>query len=603
MSTAQTLKNGKKFELPDLSKFPRIAIDVETYDPTLKELGPGVRRTGYLIGIAVAVDSGESWYVPLRHQAGFNFDLDQAHAWAMNELTRPNQPKVAANIMYDLDFLYQWGIIVTAPFYDVQVAEPLLDEQRDSYSLQALSQFYLGEGKEETGIQAWAQEHLKKNQDPKGHLYLMPSELVQEYARKDAALVLKILDLQLPKLKDQNLMALFMLESKLTEVLLAMRRRGVRVDTKRLAEVEAYVLQQTIQNQTKLNELAGFEVNVNAATSLKLLCDQLGVQTITTEKGAVSFPQWWLAEQAVNHQVLELALEVRKLVKTDGTFLKGTIYDHLVQGRIHTSFNQLRSDFFGTVTGRLSSSNPNLQFLPARDPKVGQMVRGLFLPDEGDQWVMCDYSSVEPRISLHYAEDTTAEEIKQALRKNPSMDIYAPMMARLPQYTRAQIKNVFLGLSYGMGKAKLAKQLKLSLAEAREIIGSFNQMVPFLSDLSKRAMYVAESRGYVRTILNRRRRFPNTRFAYKAFNAIIQGGSADIMKLAMVKMFESGLFGEIGAPLLTIHDELDFSVPSSKLHLVHELKHQMEQAIELTVPLHVKPEIGTTWGEAKYHET
>lgn len=629
--------------LPSLKKYDRIALDIETRDPELKTKGPGVRRDGYIVGIAVGAPDGKRWYIPYGHAEGQQRPASKVLAWARKELCHPNQPKIGANILYDLDYLYHAGVKVTGPFYDVQNAEPLLDENRGRYNLDSLALEYLNEGKDET-LMKHACEARELKGAPQAHLWQLPPEFVGPYAEADVDRTLRVFDLQKSKLMRDGLWDLFMLETRLVPLLLAMRQRGVRVAVDRVREARHMFQRRLDLARRRLTEIAGREVDYWANESVAAVCDELGIEyPLTKKEKKPSFTQVWL--QRCTHEFAPVLLECRKLDKFIGTFLEGSILNQVIGDRVHCQFNQLRGDTFGTVTGRLSSSNPNLQFIPKRDDELGPLIRSFFVPEPGEIWGRADYAQIELRILAHYAMGQGADDIRQKYMEHPDAD-YHELCANIIGIDRGPAKIINFGVVYGMGQAKLAHSLGLSLSEAKIFLQQYYDTFPFLKNTLNVASKVASNRGYIRTILNRRRRFPywepcdwdlsklyraeenqtdprvvsawvakkqqearsdgakvprygvKRAFTYKALNAIIQGSAADLMKKAMVDVWESGVCDVLGPPLLTVHDELDWSIPDTKEgHAAFQESVQlMEQAIKFKVPVLADAELKKNWG-------
>jgi DNA polymerase I-like protein with 3'-5' exonuclease and polymerase domains len=345
-----------------------------------------------------------------------------------------------------------------------------------------------------------------------------------------------------------------------------------------------------------------------------------------TDAGAASFTKQYL--NAHPHEVCQQIVKLREFDKADSTFID-SILRHSHKGRIHTEFHQLRSDDGGTVTGRFSSSNPNLQQIPARDPDIKKLIRGLFIPEEGQMWGSFDYSSQEPRLLVHFAAsmpdnmrspvvDTIVEEYHKG-----DVDLHQ-MVADIAGITRKQAKVVNLGIMYGMGVGKLAAQLGVSNEEAKSIIEEHRDKVPFVKQLATAASSQGEKHGQIRTILGRKCRFhlwePTTygynkpmpledarkeyggslrrAFTYKALNKLIQGSAADQTKKAMADCFAEGL-----VPMLTVHDELCFSVENEEQSA--KIKEIMETGLPLKIPSKVDDDIPAlrglpnNWGEVE----
>ena len=315
-------------------------------------------------------------------------------------------------------------------------------------------------------------------------------------------------------------------------------------------------------------------------------------------------------------------MRLRETDKADSTFID-TIMRHEHNGRIHTEFHQLRSDDGGTVTGRFSSSNPNLQQIPARDPEIKKLIRGLFIPEEYTEWGSFDYSSQEPRLLVHFAASIKGpnrhDMIDDVVRAYNEGDVdLHQMVADFAGISRKEAKVVNLGIMYGMGKGKLAGQLGITEAQAGELLATHHEKVPFVKGLADLAMQQAAKHGVIRTLLGRRCNFhlweprtfgynkplpfeeamkeygqPLTRaFTYKALNKLIQGSAADQTKKAMADCYAEGLL-----PMLTVHDELCFSVDSTEQ--ANRIQEIMETGLSdvLKVPSKVDAELGNNWGE------
>lgn len=586
-------------ELPNLETAKRISIDTETYDPDLKEKGPGVRRGGYICGIAVGVETGERWYLPIRHKLGGNLAPERVIAWAKANLTRPNQPKVGANLLYDFDYLEQEGVKVQGQALDVQIAEPLIDENKMTYALEDLGMAYLKEGKIDDVLYGWAcQSYGGKatRNDQAKNIWRCPTSLVGPYAEGDVDLPLRIIDSQLKSLAEQDLSELFQLESDLMPMVLAMRRRGVRVN---VAKAEEFKETSSIRIKQMTKDLGG--ISVNSGQDIARLCRKEGIYHPVTDAGNPSFTKEWLQHHP--HPKMKMISEIRSLMKLRDTFVSGYILGCNINGRIHCSFNQLRSDDSGTVSGRFSSSDPNLQNIPIRTEE-GRLIRAMFDPEEDEDWECLDWSQIEYRLLTHYATGRGSEEARIQYRENPETDFHqmvCDMINKIAHIDRGSAKNINFGLVYGMGEDLLASILGVSLEIARSLINAYHQGVPFVKYTYNRVSNRAKTRGYIHTILKRRRRFPDGNFTHKALNALLQGGNADIMKKAMVEIWKSGVCNELGAPLLTVHDELDWSVPRTKAgaEAMREVRHIMENCVKIRVPIVAARKVGLNWGDLK----
>ena len=612
------------FRFTELEKSSIIAIDTETHDPRLKTHGPGgFRKDGKLVGISIATDSGYNEYFPIGHQGGGNLDNEKVIDF-LDKMLKLNKTYVFANAIYDMEWLYshdnRLAFTRSHRIYDVQGIEHLIDENRLKYSLDNLAKKYLRKSKYEVELERAVLAEFGKRAKVKESLWKLHANFVSEYAKEDALLTLQIFQKQQNIIEKEEIRDIVEFESRLINCLFEIRKRGVKINIDKANYLYDYLGRKQNEQQLRLNRLGGDEVNVWANASLKQAYDKNQINYSYTEKGTASFTANWLESQV--DDVSKSILAVRKLDKIRNTFIKNMILEKAVDGRIYCNFNP-----HGTVTGRFSSNYPNLQQVPARDPELGPMIRSLFIPEEESEWVVSDYSQQEPRVLVHYAslkKMETAIEARDQFNNKDDTDFHQ-MVADMASIPRKQAKTINLGLFYGMGNKKLASELGLDLDSAYELFNKYHSKVPFVKELSKQVSHVANSRGYIKTLLGRKRRFdlwePRDSWGEKAvslseayekypkqelkramthtgLNALIQGSSADITKAAMLKIWDSGLMDEIDIKL-TIHDELDFSVPHNKQKCLDEAIQIMKNAVKLEVPLKVDVEKGDSWGTAK----
>ena len=606
-------------EYPDLTKHKQIAVDLETRDPNIMTLGPGwARNDGYIVGIAVAAGD-YSGYFPIRHENGHNLDPKVTMKWLKIQMQTPHIDKIMHNATYDAGWLRAEGIEVQGRIIDTMVAAPVIDENRFSYSLNNVGRDYIDMRKDEKTLRDAAKDW---GLDPKAEMWKLPPKFVGKYAEQDAVMTLKLWDRLKIELDKQDLWGIFDLETSLIPLMLDMRTKGVRVDLDQAERVKKDLNVRTKQLRKFIKDKSGVDVDPWAGASVKLMFDALNLKHPTTEAGAPSFTKQYLT--AHPHEVCQALVKLREFDKADGTFIE-IILRHNHKGRIHTEFHQLRSDDGGTVTGRFSSSNPNLQQIPARDPDIKKMIRGLFIPEEGTKWGSFDYSSQEPRLLVHFAASLPSnvaqrhdmiDSIVEEYHKG-DVDLHQ-MVADFAGITRKEAKTVNLGIMYGMGKAKLANQLSIPHAEAKDLLDVHHTKVPFVKGLADLASQQAQVHGTIRTLLGRKCRFHlweprsyeynkplsleearkahgmNLRraFTYKALNKLIQGSAADQTKKAMKDCYDEGL-----VPMLTVHDELCFSVESQEQ--ANKITKIMETGLDhiLKVPSKVDEELGDNWGE------
>jgi len=601
---------------PNLSEAKEIAIDLETCDPNMESMGPGwPRKDGYIVGYAVAVE-GWSGYYPVAHAGGGNLDRRIVDKW-IADVMKTKADKVMHNAAYDLGWLLASGFEVNGKIIDTLIAAPLLDENRFSYSLNALGFDYLKETKSEQGLKEAASDfgvHAKKE------LWKLPAMYVGTYAEQDAALTLKLWNHFKILLRNEEVESIFQLESELLPILVGLTRRGIRFDRTRAEHLIDDMRKKEKELLSHIKTVAGVGIDIWAAASIARGFDKVGVPYPKSTTGLPSFTKSFL--DTCDHPLAKAILEAREINKTYGTFLSPYLDFSAKDGRIHPHVNQLRSDDGGTVSGRLSMASPNLQQVPARHEIIGPMVRSLFLPEEGELWAANDFSSQEPRLLVHYAELLDlpgADTMAHAYRQDPNTDFHQ-MVADMAGIKRKAAKTIGLGLMYGMGKNKLAGQLELDVEEAGELMGRFHEKVPFLRgtvDAVMRRIEHPGSGGAIRTLLGRKCRFPlwepmewgvnkalpreeavlkygpriKRAWTYKGLNRLIQGSAADQTKAAMVALHKAGF-----NLLLQVHDEIAMSVQTKEA--AKEAANIMETAVKLQVPSRVDMEIGKSWGEA-----
>ena len=596
--------------LPDLSDRKEIAIDLETRDPNLLTMGSGsVRGDGEVIGIAVAVE-GWSGYFPINHEGGGNMDRGLVLDW-FEEVLHTDATKIFHNAMYDVSWIRSMGYQIRGGIIDTLIAASLIDENRWGYALNALGKEYVGIGKNEKILQEAAKEW---GINPKSEMWRLPAPLVGEYAEQDAVVTLKLWHALQHEISKQDLWDIFNLETNLFPCLVDMKFKGVRVDVAKAEATKAQLIDAEKEMHRDIQKLAGFDVEIWAAASIAKAFDIVKLPYDRTEKGAPSFTKNFLATHP--HELPKLINQAREINKANTTFID-TILKHNYKGRIHSDINQIRSDDGGTVTGRFSYSNPNLQQIPARHKELGPLIRSLFIPEEGHKWGCFDYSQQEPRIVVHFASLLKLEGTQTIVDGYNSGDAdFHQMIADMAGIERKQAKTINLGLMYGMGKNKLMAELGLLKEAAVKLIKTYNQKAPFVRMLSDAVARRADDSGKIRTIGGRlchfdlwephgfgikkplphadalREHGPGIKraFTYKALNKLIQGSAADMTKQSMLALYNEGII-----PHIQIHDELDISVES--MEQAEKIIEIMEAAVTLEVPNKVDYEEGSCWGD------
>ena len=488
---------------PDLSKYDEIAIDLETKDPELKSMGSGsVTGKGQMVGIAVAVEDWKGYY-PIAHEGGGNMDKNKVLKW-FQDVLNTNAIKIFHNAMYDVCFIRAAGLKINGQIVDTMIAGSLVDENRFRYDLGSLGRDYVGIGKNETVLKETA-DHW--GIDAKSEMYKLPAMYVGEYAEQDAELTLKLWQEMKKEIMSQDIEDIFNLETELFPCLVDMRFLGVRVDLDAAHKLKQELVAEEKKCLEKVHKETGIDVQIWAARSIEKVFKHQGLHYEKTAKTqAPSFTKNFLSNHS-NELVKQIA-RAREINKAHTTFID-TILKHEHNGRIHAEINQIRSDQGGTVTGRFSYANPNLQQIPARNKDLGPRIRSLFIPEEGMSWGCFDYSQQEPRLVTHYASLDGVYKVNEVLDAyNDGEADFHQIVAEMANIPRSQAKTINLGLFYGMGKNKLQAELGITKEDAESLFRTYHDKVPFVKMLMESVSRRAQDRGYVRTLLGRRCRFP-----------------------------------------------------------------------------------------------
>ena len=639
----------------DLKGIDTIAIDLETYDPNLKTKGSGaIRKDGFVCGIAVAT-SKQKLYFPIAHAMTSNLDPDETWELLNKKVFKNNGlRKVFHNAMYDICWIRSvLGEMPAGEIVDTMIAASVIDETKMKYSLDALSKEYLKDEKYKYDLKEKALIEFGIK-DPMSNMHKLSYELVKDYALQDVNLTLNLWNLFEKKLdeiiyppKQKSLRKIFTLETKLFPCLVDMKFKGVKIDVQK-AEHFGKRLEKRRDNLINIiKKRTGVDLQIWAAASIKKLLDHQQIKDYkkTPKSGMPQLPKEYLKTHP--NRFLRMVVKARECDKAKSAFVEGLL-SFVHNGRIHADINQIRSDQGGTVTGRFSMSNPNLQQIPARG-YYGKKMRELFIPEEGCTWGSFDYSQQEPRIVVHYAlklQLPGTDELKKEFDgDNADFHQIVANMAHIPRNTA---KTINLGLFYGMGKIKLQKELDLSRNDANELFKKYHSKVPFVKQLSQDLIEFAETHKLLFTLEDRFCRFnkwetrdrewnneinryepvpiltleeakvaykaellekvaddkldPNymdnfkyhykPAFTYKALNRLIQGSAADMTKKAMVMLYEKGIL-----PHIQIHDELCLSVKNEEDASL--IKTTMEEAIPLLIKNKVTYKKGNSWGSIK----
>jgi DNA polymerase I-like protein with 3'-5' exonuclease and polymerase domains len=635
-------------DLPELHG--PITLDSETHDPLLKTRGSGWsysregQNGGKIIGIAVHAENFHE-YLPIGHTEG-NLDPVKVKSWLSSQLTKDDsQPKIFFHAQYDVGWFRAEGIKISGRIEDVSFQAPLVDEHRPNYQLDRLAKDLVGRGKDERALAEAAKKLGVKNtkaDNIKMHLMRVHPDVVGIYGREDVAITRLLWDFYNPIMEEQELQKVYELECDLIPMLVDMRMRGVRVDVPGIEIQQRKLVHEEDLARRFIKDKTGITVGSwDNAAELSRIFDKLSIKYGLTEKTEQpSITADWL--RSLSHPVANAILRGRKTNNIRSTFLENNLLYLQEGGRIFPNFNPLKRDddsggvlgkelkagVRGALSGRFSSSQPNFQNFPSpdKDPELGLMVRSMILPEEGEFFHVMDYSSQEPRLTVHFAEITgcmKAREMADRFRANPRTDLHdetRKMVATVLEdwkdpKKRKPAKIINLGVAYGMGGGKLALSLGLPYTEAsfmkgdqefkylkagpeaQELMAVFDEQAPFIRQLARKAQNAVKQKGYIKTPVGRRFRFPKEddgrtyKFLNKALNRLIQGSAADMTKMALREMYRSGIL-----PHGTVHDEIDISSASVKtVNLAQEI---MESAMELTIPIKIDVASGRTWGEA-----
>jgi DNA polymerase I-like protein with 3'-5' exonuclease and polymerase domains len=629
--------------LPDWADAKRLCIDVETKDPNLRELGPGVRRGSHICGFSFKIEDGPGAYLPFRHEGGDNLPVENCLAYLRHNARRFKGIVVGANLSYDLDFSWQEDIVFpeVEKYVDIQVVDPLINELEDQRSLDAIAKRWGLSGKNQGTLEEAAKAY---GVDPKGGMYKLPARFVGGYAETDTEQPLLVLRRQERVVDERDLWNIYNLEAQVLPCLVRMRRRGVRVDIDRLRNIETWSIDEERKALQVVRDQTGSRIEVGDVWKAKALVpalNHIGIKVLTNGKGQPVGIDQELFDSG-DHPVLKAIARARKVNKLRTTFA-ASIRKHMVNGRIHCTFNQIAGEqedgqVKGARYGRLSCVTPNMQQQPSRD-EFAAMWRSIYIPEEGMLWASKDYSQQEPKWTTHFAallDLPKARQAAQAYHDDPKLDNHQ-FMADLTGLPRKYAKNIYLGLCYGEGGGKLCRELglptrwALSIGRGRErrveyfssqeeawkeranhregfiweaageegqkILDTFDERAPFIRLLAKKAEETAKQRGHIITGGGRHMHFKqNEDGSYfdtrKALNRLIQGTSADQTKLAIVLLDKTPLFMQ-----LQVHDEIDSSVGSREE--AEAAAKVMRECMPALVPFRVDVEIGPSWGEIK----
>lgn len=598
----QTIMNQESFQafLLALQQAGEVAIDTET-----THLLPTRAR---LVGLSFSLKPGEAYYLPLRHcyplapeQLPADYVLSELKPWLEN----PAIKKIGQNIKYDYIVLRREGLCLRGLHLDTMVLSYLLEPNWGKHNLDKLASYYLKEAKIPfDSLVGRGKKQLTVDQ--------IPIDRVAEYACQDAHLAMSLSRVLWPRIQARKLDRLYLdIELPLIEVLAEMEMAGVRLDLNMLRTLGSELETQLERLEKKIYELAGQEFNVNSPQQLsQVLFHKLNLPASrkTRVTRSLSTATEILEELAPLHPLAGAVLEYRQLAKIKSTYVEALI--ELVNpetGRVHTSYNQTI-----TATGRLSSSDPNLQNIPARG-EMGKKIRQAFIPDDGHLLLSADYSQIELRLLAHLSEDPLLLETFRGdrdIHSETARRVFGPASELFPDEMRRRAKIINFSIIYGTSAFSLAKELETSSAEAQKFIDRYFSDHKKVKEYLEGVVEQAREKGYAETIFGRQRQIPelkssdhNTFQAGRrmALNTPIQGSAADIIKLAMVKIYrEIRSRGLKTRMILQVHDELVFEVPENEKDRIGLLVREiMENICSLRVPLKVNLGWGRNWAEVK----
>jgi DNA polymerase I-like protein with 3'-5' exonuclease and polymerase domains len=636
-------------ELPDLRRVGTIAFDTETKDGGLAaDHGPGWPwNDGYICGLSIAYRAdGEirAHYFPLRHPDSQNFDRKQLLQW-LRDLIASDVRIVTENGGYDWGWLRADADIRMPPserLEELGALATMVDENRRKYGLDALCDWRGVPGKDEALLHEGCatldlipKGRKKKSFKPKPHIYRLPARYVGPYAEQDAISTLAVFESLNPILDREGTRNAYRLECDLLPLVLEMRRRGIRIDTAEAERVRDLLLGKRDAVFAELSAKLGANVGMEEIGRTKWLAptfDAYGIAYPRTEKNNPSFTAGttgWMHKHP--HWLPQLIVKADKYNNAAVNVLETYILGHVVRGRVHAEIHPHRSDEGGTRSLRISYSDPPLQLMPSRDEELAPLIRGVFLPDEGEVWAKPDVSQQEFRLLTHYAARhklMKAAEAVERYRKDPNTDFHNLVMG-WTGLDRSSAKATNFAKIYGAGRRKFAEMIGKPESEAAEIYDRYDREFPFVAQLAERCEHAVKQRGFITLYDGARRHWTDwaaggrwikgagpcareeavrrtqdpghpwygqrlwladTR---KALNALIQGSAARHTKLWMRACWREGI-----VPLLQMHDCLDCSVSSrEQAELVARLGCD---AVQLEVPMQVDLKYGRSWGDAKH---
>ncbi|OHD07817.1 MAG: DNA polymerase I [Spirochaetes bacterium GWB1_36_13] len=581
----------KKEELVDLKKqieqSKKMVFDTET---TSKE-----PFQADLIGISISLQPKEAFYIPLYQNSSADFTREDFFTLMRSVFESPEIKKIGQNMKYDFQVMLPF-VRCRGLYFDTMIAAYLLDPDAKKYNMDYLALQFLN----------YKTIHYQDIVAPEKTLLDVSLETVKDYSCEDADITYRLYEVFEPKLVEAGVMPLFQsVEMPMVEILALMEKEGVGLDTHELSKIRVELEDKLAKTEESIYQMTGLTFNINSPKQIaQVLFEKMGIPPVKKNKTGYSTNEAVLETLQNDYPVARELLNFRKYSKLLNTYIN-TLPDHLFHGRIHTCLHQT-----GTATGRLSSSDPNLQNIPIKE-EVGKRIREAFVPAPGSLLVSADYSQVELRIMAHFSEDSN---MKKAFfdgidihRRTASLIFDIPE-EKVGDHERRIAKSINFGIIYGMGAFKLSQETGLGFRDAKIFIDKYFEVFEGVKSYIERLKENASRNGFVETLLGHKRylqfinsKNKNLREADErmAVNTVIQGTNADIMKKMMIEI--APFIKDFDAKMiLQIHDELLFEIKEEKLEIFESfLKEKMEGAVLLQVPLKVSIHSGKNWGVLK----
>ncbi|URA09335.1 DNA polymerase I [Thermospira aquatica] len=575
----------------------RVSLDIET-----TSLDPYTAR---IATIAFALEEGGAFVIPAAYSMGQPWDENEVLESIRKILEDEGIGKIGQNLKFEYAMFFHRGIELKGIMFDTMMAAYLLSPTRTHFNLENLCREYLGYDK-----MHYEDMFEGKNQD----ILTVSREKLVHYAGSDVDAALRLFHVFSPEIEKMGLQRVFYeIELPLIPVLARMEYRGIGIDETHFQQLSRTFREQMDQLQVQIYHLAGHEFNIQSSQQLaKVLFEELKLPPVKkTEKGKLSTDEEVLNALSAIHPLPAAIVQYRTFAKLLSTYVEALpALMNPVTGRVHTHFNQTI-----TATGRLSSSDPNLQNIPVRD-QWGKAIREAFVPRKGWLLMSADYSQVELRILAHFSEDKAMVQAFQHgedIHARTAMLIFGVESSAVTEEMRRRAKSVNFGIIYGLQAYGLSQQLGIPVSEARQFIEAYFASFPSVKEFIEKTLSEAYETGMVRTLSGRFRRFPELRGQKRnpkggldasermAINTKIQGSAADLIKIAMIRVEERLQKEHLSAQmLLQIHDELVLEFPpQEQSQLVELVRQEMEEALALQVPLRVDIGIGKNWSEAK----